>query len=83
MIELILELMGFDPKDYEQVSDRPGHDMRYAIDATRLREELAWSPCYLNFREGLAATIEWYRKNEAWWRPVKEATEKKYAKLGR
>lgn len=83
VIELILELMGFDPKDYEHVSDRPGHDLRYAIDSSRLRRELGWNPRYLNFRDGLAATIEWYRNNEAWWRPVKEATEKKYAKLGR
>lgn len=83
VIELILELMGHDPKDYQHVSDRPGHDLRYAIDATRLQRELGWKPHFVDFREGLAATIEWYRKNEAWWRPVKEVTEKKYAQLGR
>ena len=65
------------------VKDRAGHDLRYAIDSSRLRRELGWNPRYLNFRDGLAATIEWYRNNEAWWRPVKEATEKKYDKLGR
>jgi dTDP-glucose 4,6-dehydratase len=83
VVELILELMGRDPKDYEHVSDRPGHDMRYAIDSTRLRTELGWKPLYTNFRDGLKATVEWYQANEAWWRPAKEATEKKYATLGR
>ena len=83
VVELILELMGLDRKDYEHVSDRPGHDMRYAIDSTRLRTELGWKPLYTNFRDGLKATVEWYQANEAWWRPAKEATEKKYAKLGR
>ena len=83
VIELILELMGKDPKDYEHVSDRPGHDMRYAIDSTRLRTELGWSPLYVDFRSGLKATVEWYVANESWWRPAKEATERKYAQLGR
>ena len=64
------------------VTDRPGHDLRYAIDATRIRSELGWSPRYESFRDGLAATIEWYRENEAWWRPAKEATEAKYAAQG-
>lgn len=83
VVELILELTG-QPRDaYDLVSDRPGHDMRYAIDATRLREELGWTPRYPSFRDGLAATVEWYRANEAWWRPQKDATEAKYARLGR
>lgn len=83
VVELILELTG-QPRDaYDLVSDRPGHDMRYAIDSTKLREELGWAPRYGSFREGLAATIAWYRENEAWWRPQKDATEAKYAQLGR
>ncbi|MGA4670194.1 dTDP-glucose 4,6-dehydratase [Propionibacteriaceae bacterium Y1923] len=82
VIELILELMG-EPRDaYDHVNDRPGHDLRYAIDSTKLREELSWQPRFTSFREGLAATIEWYRANEDWWRPMKQATEAKYAAAG-
>jgi len=83
VIELILELMGRDPSDYEHVSDRPGHDLRYAIDSTRLRTELGWAPLYTSFRDGLRATVEWYRANESWWRETKAATERRYAQLGR
>ena len=82
VIELILELMGQPTDAYDHVNDRPGHDMRYAIDATRLRTELGWTPSYRDFRSGLAATIDWYRANEDWWRPMKAATEAKYAKTG-
>ena len=80
VIALVLELMGHDPGDYDHVTDRAGHDRRYAIDAGRLRTELGWEPRYASFRDGLAATIEWYRANEAWWRPMKEATEARYAR---
>jgi dTDP-glucose 4,6-dehydratase len=83
VVELILELMGKDKSDYDHVNDRPGHDQRYAIDATRLREELGWEPKYTDFRAGLADTIEWYKQNEAWWRPQKAETEAKYKELGR
>jgi dTDP-glucose 4,6-dehydratase len=83
VVRTILELMGQDPDAFDHVNDRPGHDLRYAIDATRLREELGWTPEYADFRSGLAATIDWYRENEAWWRPAKLATELKYERLGR
>jgi dTDP-glucose 4,6-dehydratase len=83
VVELVLELMGHQRDAYDHVNDRPGHDLRYAIDATKLRTELGWTPEYTTFRDGLAATIDWYRGNEAWWRPQKDATEKKYAELGR
>lgn len=83
VIELILELMGQPSDAYDLVSDRPGHDLRYAIDSTKLRTELGWAPRYTTFRDGLAATVDWYRENEAWWRPRKNETEAKYAQLGR
>ena len=82
VVELILRLMGESPDAYEHVNDRPGHDLRYAIDSTKLRTELGWKPRYTAFEDGLAATIDWYRANEDWWRPMKEATEAKYAKTG-
>jgi dTDP-glucose 4,6-dehydratase len=79
VVELILELMGQDRDAYDHVADRPGHDLRYAIDSTRLRTELGWAPRYQDFRSGLEATIRWYRDNEAWWAPAKDATEAFYA----
>ena len=82
VVELILELMG-QPRDaYDHVADRPGHDLRYAIDWTKLREELGWEPRYRDFEAGLAATIQWYREHEDWWAPAKDATEAKYRAQG-
>jgi len=83
VVELILEIMGKNAKDYDHVNDRPGHDMRYAIDASKLREELGWQPTYTDFHTGLADTVKWYQDNEAWWKPQKQATEAKYKELGR
>jgi dTDP-glucose 4,6-dehydratase len=82
VIELILQQMGQPTDAYDHVNDRAGHDLRYAIDSTRLRTELGWGPRYRDFEAGLAATIDWYRENEAWWRPMKQATEAKYAAAG-
>lgn len=83
VFQLILELMGKDSSWLEHVNDRPGHDMRYAIDASKLCDELGWSPVYTDFTQGLQATIEWYTENEWWWKPQKEATEAKYKEMGR
>ena len=82
VVEMILELMG-EPRDaYDLVTDRPGHDLRYAIDSTRLRTELGWRPQFPVFREGLEATIRWYRENESWWAPSKDGVEAFYASKG-
>ena len=78
----ILSVMGRDPDDFDWVRDRPGHDRRYAIDSSKLRRELGWRPRHTDFQAGLVATIAWYRENEAWWRPVKAATEARYRAQG-
>lgn len=82
VMEMILELMGHSKDEYEHVADRPGHDLRYAIDSTKLRTELGWKPEFTDFREGLAETIKWYRENEAWWKSEKAKVEANYAKNG-
>jgi dTDP-glucose 4,6-dehydratase len=82
VVELILSLMGQPADAYDHVTDRAGHDLRYAIDSTKLREELGWMPAYQNFEAGLAATIDWYRSNESWWAPAKDGVEAFYASKG-
>ena len=82
VLELILKLMGQPADAYDQVKDRPGHDLRYAIDASKLRNELGWEPQYTNFEEGLKATIDWYTNHREWWQDQKAAVEAKYAKNG-
>ena len=82
VLRTILRLMGKDENDFEHVRDRPGHDMRYAIDGTRLREELGWEPQFTDFEAGLADTIAWYTDNRSWWEPLKAEVEAKYAKVG-
>ena len=82
VLRTILRLMGKDENDFEHVIDRPGHDMRYAIDGTRLREELGWEPQFTDFEAGLADTIAWYTDNRSWWEPLKAEVEAKYAKVG-
>lgn len=82
VMRTVLRLMDRDPDDFDHVTDRAGHDMRYAIDPSALRDELGWTPQHVDFEAGLADTIEWYRDNETWWRPLKESVEAVYAGRG-
>jgi dTDP-glucose 4,6-dehydratase len=82
VVRLILKAMGRAEGDFDHVADRAGHDLRYAIDSTKLRTELGWRPTYADFETGLLQTIEWYRTHEDWWRPHKRATEAAYGARG-
>ena len=82
VVEEVLGLMGRPRDAYDSVTDRAGHDLRYAIDSSKLRRELGWRPAYGDFSAGLAATIAWYRDHESWWRPQKARTEAQYAAQG-
>lgn len=70
LVRSILSHLGKSEDLIQFVTDRPGHDRRYAIDSTKLRTELGWKPLH-DFEKGLAETIEWYRHNESWWREVR------------
>ena len=67
---LILEAMGADESSIEYVEDRKGHDLRYSVDWTKINRELGYEP-QVKFEDGLRDTIQWYRNNEAWWKPLK------------
>jgi dTDP-glucose 4,6-dehydratase len=82
VMRTILRLMGRDPDDFDHVTDRAGHDLRYAIDPSQLYNELGWGPKHTDFEEGLRDTIEWYRANESWWAPLKESVEAGYEGRG-
>ena len=82
MLELILELMGQPADAYDHVTDRAGHDLRYAIDASVLRAELGWTPRYRDLRAGLAQTVDWYTAHRDWWEPAKDPVEARYAQTG-
>ena len=83
IIGLILELMNTPADWFEHVNDRPGHDLRYAIDSTKLRAQTDWRPQYQDIRAGLTQTIQWYAANRPWWEASKASTEQVYARLGR
>ena len=73
LTELILDAMGAGPEMVKRVADRKGHDLRYSVDISKISGELGYTP-QVPFARGLAETIDWYRTNEDWWRPLKAAT---------
>ena len=77
IVRRILEELGKPESLITFVKDRPGHDRRYAIDATRLRKELNWRPSY-TFEQGLKETIKWYCENKRWWQKIKSGEYQKY-----
>jgi len=83
VLRTILRLMGRSPEAFDHVTDRGGHDLRYAIDPTPLRDELGWRPEPTDFASGLRDTIDWYRDNESWWGPLKDAVEATYQRRRR
>ena len=77
MTEAILRLLGKPGSLVRHVEDRPGHDRRYALDSSKLTRLTGWRPA-VSFEEGIRRTIEWYRENEAWWRPIKAGEFRAY-----
>ncbi|HSV95050.1 MAG TPA: dTDP-glucose 4,6-dehydratase [Spirochaetia bacterium] len=76
----VIKLLGKDEKEsIEYVTDRPGHDRRYAVDWTKINKDLGWSPQY-DFDSWLEKTVNWYQENEDWWKPLKEKSESIYKK---
>lgn len=78
VLHAILKAMGKSEDDFDWVKDRPGHDRRYAIDSTKLRNELGWKPTHTDFEEGLKQTVAWYQEHRSWWIKEKELVEEKY-----
>lgn len=67
VMQSILKHMGQPADAFISVKDRPGHDMRYCIDSSKLRDELGWKPTHTDFEQRLVDTIQWYRENGDWW----------------
>ena len=78
IVATLLELFGRRADEFDLVADRPGHDRRYAIDSSKLRNDLGWRPVMTDLRSGLQRTVEWYRENESWWRDDKASVEAFY-----
>ena len=77
LIRKLLELLDKPQSLIQFVTDRPAHDRRYALDCTRIATELGWKPAY-SFEKALSATVDWYLKNESWWRSIKSGEYAKY-----
>lgn len=79
IIHKLLELLDKPRSLIQFVSDRPAHDRRYALDCSKIAGELDWKPEY-SFEQSLSATVDWYLKNESWWRPIKSGEYARYYK---
>ena len=79
VIKKILNILGKDESFIEHVGDRPGHDRKYSIDWSKIKNELGWSPLH-SFDEWLEKTVDWYRNNQDWWKRVKNKEYIKYYK---
>lgn len=77
IVKLILKLLDKPESLITYVKDRPGHDRRYAIDSTKIQNELGWKPAH-NFEDGIRKTINWYKDNESWWKKVMSGEYMKY-----
>ena len=77
IVKLILKKLGKGEDMIQYVKDRPGHDRRYAIDSSKIMNELGWSPKY-DFETGIESTVNWYLENESWWRKVMSGEYQKY-----
>jgi dTDP-glucose 4,6-dehydratase len=77
VVRKILKIMGKDESYIEYVKDRPGHDRRYAIDWSKINRELSWKP-EVDFDTGLKLTVDWYLKNQDWWKKIKSGEYQKY-----
>jgi dTDP-glucose 4,6-dehydratase len=77
IVKELLKLLGKDESSIEYVTDRPGHDRRYAINFSKIKTELGWQPT-VTLEEGLAKTVAWFQENEAWWKNVKSGEYQKY-----
>lgn len=77
----LLKIFGKDENCLRFVKDRPGHDRRYAVNWNKIKKELGWKPKY-DFDTWLEKTVEWYKENKWWWKPLKEEAEKLYRKTG-
>ncbi len=75
----ILKMLGKGESMIELIKDRPGHDAKYAIDWNKIKTELGWKP-KVDFEEGLHKTVEWYERNEKWWKKLKEKNQDYYEK---
>ena len=76
MAEWILDMLGKSPQLIRHVEDRPGHDRRYALNASKIRR-LGWQPL-ISLEQGLSSTIDWYRSERSWWERIKSGEYRKY-----